>query len=173
MSNERTTVQEKLSVEELSAALAEMTEQCKRAMADYANLQRQVAEERQAAMTLATSIVVGNLLPVLDNLAYAAQHSADEGLGHVSQQFAAVFAAQGVEEISAEGALFDPSLHEAVETVLGDEDDRIVEVLTKGYTLQGAVLRPAQVVVSTTSKEQENERTRKQKQRSEDHSSDD
>ena len=52
---------------------------------------------------------------------------------------------EGLDEIPADG-VFDPALHEAVDTRVGD-DNMILEVVRKGYNLNGKVLRPAQVVV--------------------------
>ena len=56
---------------------------------------------------------------------------------------------EGLDEIEADGQ-FDPSLHEAVDTTEG-EDDKIMSVVQKGYTLNGKVLQPAKVVVGRKS----------------------
>ncbi|MEX0992816.1 MAG: nucleotide exchange factor GrpE [Solirubrobacterales bacterium] len=55
----------------------------------------------------------------------------------------------GVESYEPLGEPFDPEWHEAVLTqpVPGHDDGKIVDVLAKGYRLDGQVLRPAQVAV--------------------------
>ena len=58
---------------------------------------------------------------------------------------------QGITEIKAEGETFDPSLHQAVQTIAAENDeqkDRVVKVLQKGYQYKDRTLRPAMVVVA-------------------------
>jgi molecular chaperone GrpE len=63
-----------------------------------------------------------------------------------------VLAKYGLEQMEAQGAMFDPVYHEAVYTVpalaQGLEPGTVVEVLEAGYRRQGAVFRPAKVVVA-------------------------
>lgn len=76
-----------------------------------------------------------------------------KGVELAVKEFKAVLQSEGLEEIVADpstalgtGSEFDPSLHEAVDTRSG-EDNKILEVVRKGYRLNGKVFRPAQVVV--------------------------
>jgi len=59
---------------------------------------------------------------------------------------------EGVESIPAQGAWFDPALHEAVSTVshldAGVEPQRVVEVTERGYRIGDRLLRPARVIVA-------------------------
>ncbi|MRC99928.1 nucleotide exchange factor GrpE, partial [Bacillus thuringiensis] len=58
---------------------------------------------------------------------------------------------EGITEIEAEGKIFDPNLHQAVQTVPAEGDTKpetIVNVLQKGYQLHDRVLRPAMVIVA-------------------------
>ena len=58
-----------------------------------------------------------------------------------------------IEEIPVnKGDIFNPSIHEAVETTEGETDNKIIEVLSRGYTLAGRVLLPTKVKVSIKSK---------------------
>lgn len=125
----------------------QLEEQLKRALADYQNLERRVAEERKLLSDLYTALIVEKFLPVLDNLENAQKHLNDQGLELVIRQFKDVLAQEGVEEIPAEGTQFDPNLHEAIETKEGPNKDTIVKVVRKGYKLGEKVLRVAQVVV--------------------------
>ena len=52
----------------------------------------------------------------------------------------------GVESYEPAGEAFDPDWHEAMMTRPGEEG-QVLEVLEKGYRLNGQVLRPARVVV--------------------------
>lgn len=125
----------------------QLEDQLKRALADYRNLERRVEEERKLLGQLSSAILIEKFLPVLDNLENAQAHLNDQGLDMVVKQFKDVLAQEGVEEIEAEGSKFDPKLHEAVETQEGENDDVVAKVLTRGYKLNGNVLRPAKVVV--------------------------
>lgn len=58
---------------------------------------------------------------------------------------------EGIEKIPAKGEVFDPNLHQAVQTVPATEElpaDTIVEVLQEGYKLHDRVLRPTMVIVA-------------------------
>lgn len=125
----------------------ELEDQLKRALADYQNLERRVEQERRLLATLSSAILIEKFLPVLDNLENAQKHLNDEGLKIVLKQFKDILTSEGVSEIEAEGQQFDPNLHEAIETLDGTNDGRIVKVARKGYKLGDKVLRAAQVVV--------------------------
>lgn len=126
----------------------ELENQLKRALADYQNLERRVSQERQLLAQLTSVIVIEKFLPVLDNLENAQNHLNDEGLAMVLKQFQDVLASEGVTQIEAEGAQFDPNLHEAAEVTEGQEEGKIVKVLAKGYKIGDKVVRPAKVIVT-------------------------
>ena len=100
---------------------------------------------------------IAGLLPVLDNLQRATEaaetgSSAEviaEGIRRTAASFENALAAAGVEPIDAIGEVFDPELHEAIETVeTGPEDEgRVVAQHTRGYKIGDRLLRPARVKV--------------------------
>jgi molecular chaperone GrpE len=92
----------------------------------------------------------------MDNFRLATQHLPKElegnnwaqGVLHIEKQLEQVLAAEGVEEIETKGN-FDPNIHDAVEEVASNKKEgEITEVLTKGYKLNGKIIRPAKVKVS-------------------------
>ena len=96
------------------------------------------------------------LLPVLDNLERALasaqegeQHLAD-GVRLVHSELLAVLQRNGVEQFDPAGERFDPDFHEALSTREEDASDPgvVLDVVEKGYRVNGTVLRPARVVVS-------------------------
>lgn len=133
----------------------ELEAQLKRALADYQNLEKRVEEERKLLSKLSASLLIEKLLPVLDNLEKAQAHLKDEGLEIVLKQFKEILSAEGVEEIAAHGAQFNPNYHEAVETQQGENDNVVIKVLEKGYKIENTVLRPAKVIVSKKKLEHE------------------
>jgi len=136
------------------SVVVRLENQLKRALADYHNLERRVDEERKLLAQLSSAILIEKFLPILDNLENAQKHLSDQGLEMVIKQFKDILAAEGVEEIAAEGTQFDPHFHEATEVVEGQKDGLVVKVARKGYKINGKVLRPAQVAVGRTKVDQ-------------------
>lgn len=120
--------------------------QLKRALADYQNLEKRIAEEKAAWIKLANKTLLLKLLPGFDSLLLAEKHTQDEGIKLSIKHFLDILNDEGVLRIETVGADFDPNLMEAVSTAPGKEG-KVVEEVRIGYTLFGQVLRPAQVVV--------------------------
>jgi molecular chaperone GrpE len=128
-----------------------------RTQADFENYRKRVGREAADAEARGRGALARSLLPVLDNLerALAAAEPIDRdtapnhlahGVKLVYEELAGVLRGAGIESYSPQGEAFDPDWHEAMMTRPGDEG-RVLEVLEKGYRLDGQVLRPARVVV--------------------------
>lgn len=126
----------------------QLEEQLKRALADYDNLKKRNQEEKQAVVKLANTVLLVKFLEILDNLEAAQKNLNDQGLELVIKKFHDTLTAENVTEIEAEGKDFDPNLHEAISVIEGTDDGKVVQVLQKGYEIDGRVLRPARVQVS-------------------------
>jgi molecular chaperone GrpE len=131
-------------------------ELAKRTQADFENYRKRVAKEAAAAGERAKGGLVRELLPVVDNLERALasagegeQHLA-EGVQLVHQELTSVLQRNGVQAFDPTGEAFDPEVHEALSTRSeeGADPGVILDVVEKGYRLNGSVLRPARVVVS-------------------------
>lgn len=120
--------------------------QLKRALADYQNLQKRIADEKVMWIKIANKDLLLKLLPGLDSLILAEKHTQDEGVKLSVKHFLDILEEVGVKKIETEGKDFDPNLMEAVSTTIGDEG-KVVEEVRAGYTLFDTILRPAQVVV--------------------------
>lgn len=145
----------------LEEQLAEEKEKAKsylaswqRAAADYQNFKRRVEQEREDVARLANAALIINLLPLLDDLERALKNVDArlagltwlDGIRLIYRKFQNLLEINGVTEIEADGAQFDPNVHEAV--MFGEgEDGKVISVVQKGYMLGGKVLRPAMVVV--------------------------
>jgi molecular chaperone GrpE len=153
-------------VQELEAALANKTqeyeatrEQLLRLMADFDNYRKRTTRQHEEARQFATADLVIALLPGLDNLERAlnaahqdiAPSSAmiAEGVNIVLRQLKEALGKVGVREVQTQGLEFDPTRHEAVDTinVPASDDGLIVEEVQRGYLLHERLLRPAKVVV--------------------------
>jgi molecular chaperone GrpE len=138
----------------LTAELEELRSKYLRAVADYQNLRRRSEEERKEYARYTLAALVINYLPVLDDLDRAldsvdpeiAGHRWVEGVQMVERKFRSVLEASGVRSIETQDAAFDPAVHEAITYAPGPEG-KVIAVIQPGYTLDGKVVRPAQVVV--------------------------
>jgi molecular chaperone GrpE len=147
--------------DELTAARRERDEYlalAQRTQADFENYRKRAARDAAAAGERAKSGLVSELLSVVDNLERALDSSAgaEQAGGHladgvrlVHSELVAVLARNGVEAFDPTGERFDPELHEALSMRQdeGAEQGVVLDVIEKGYRLNGNVLRPARVVV--------------------------
>ena len=126
--------------------IADLKDKLARSLADYANLEKRVDSQRQLVSTLIIASIMDKLLVVLDDFYRSYQHLNDAGLKMAIDKFVSVLKSNGVEEIEALGQHFDPVLMDCIEAKEGDQDI-VLEVKTKGYKLNGQIIRPAKVVV--------------------------
>ncbi len=144
---------------DLESAVAEERTRRIRLQADFENYKKRIERDREADQRHASSRVVQNLLPVLDNFERAiasaagddAGSSLHQGVQLIFRQILDELRREGLEAIDTVGEPFDPELHEAVATEEHADlpHQTITEELQRGYTLNSRLLRPALVKVST------------------------
>ena len=149
---------------QLAAAKAEAAanyDKFMRSVADLENFRRRTVREKDELRTLATGRVLEDIFPVLDNLALAVaaarQPNADlkslvGGVEMVLNQLKSALASHGLKEIApGVGQAFDPHQHEAIshEPNAKVKEEHVTAVVRTGYSLNGRLLRPAAVVVSS------------------------
>lgn len=131
-----------------------------RSVADLENFRRRTVREKDELRQFAASRVLEDLLPVLDNLGLgllaARQPGADlktltDGIEMVMTQLKSALANHGLKEISPAGQPFDANLHESISAQPSDKipEGNVVTVVRTGFSLNGRLLRPASVVVSS------------------------
>lgn len=131
-----------------------------RAVADLENFRRRTVREKDELRQFATSRVLEDLLPVMDNLGLgltaAKQPGADlktlsGGVEMVLTQLKSALASHGLKEISPLGQPFDANLHESLSAQPSPTipEGSVVTVVRTGYSLNGRLLRPAAVIVSS------------------------
>jgi len=126
--------------------ILELQDKLARTLADYANLEKRIDSQRQMFVTLATVSIINKMIDVLDDLYLTQNHLKDEGLNMTINKFYTVLKGEGLEEIKAEDQMFDPNLMECITTQEGEEN-KVLSVHKKGYSLNGQVIRPTQVIV--------------------------
>ena len=128
-----------------------------RKQAELENFRKRTQKEKEDLRQYAAEDLIRSLLPTLDGFERALQHRDEnapaafyQGLELIYQGLREVLGRAGLTPLSTAGRLFDPYLHQAVETV-NDPDRReheIVEELQRGYKLKQRLLRPAIVKVA-------------------------
>ena len=126
-----------------------------RTQADFENYRKRMARENAAAVDRGVAKVAKELLPALDHLEIAlkaAEGHEDvvKGFAMVADELRTALARAGIEAFSPQGEPFDPNEHEAMASQPSEdaESGTVIEVYQQGYRLNGAVLRPARVVVA-------------------------
>lgn len=148
-------------IKELQAEKDQLFARLQRAAADLQNYQKRAIRERQEAeqrTRLATIELF--LFPLIDDLDRALKAAAEHGYKTDDPLFLGVqlmrehafgsLKQHGIEPIEAEGQPFDPLYHEAVMELPDPTvpENHVVQVMNRGYTLDGKTIRPARVVIS-------------------------
>jgi molecular chaperone GrpE len=136
------------------AAEHDFIEDLKRLQAEFDNYKKRMMREQTAMAQRASASLVERLLPVLDNFESAVEHGeGGPGIEMVYRELKKILAEEGLVEIEAEGALFDPTIHEAFQAY--DDPDvtepTVGNVLRRGYSFKNRVIRPAMVAVARPS----------------------
>ncbi len=144
----------------LREAVSQAKDQVLRVQAEMQNLRRRVDRDIENAHKFALDKFVAELLPVVDNLERAlatidasddTQRAIGEGIELTLKSFHDVLVRNKVEQVDPVGRGFDPEFHQAMAIVPHPElaANTVIEVFQKGYLLNGRLVRPAMVVVSS------------------------
>lgn len=136
----------KNEIEELTKKIEELDNKYKRALADYLNLEKRVAQEQRDWIIKANKQLILQLLPILDTLMLAGEHVQDESLPLSIKQFLDILKSEGVQRIETIGQEFNPKTMQCVETVEGEEG-KVMSEIRAGFLMQDEVLRAALVRV--------------------------
>jgi molecular chaperone GrpE len=150
----------------LAAAYRELLEEKKdlferlvRKQAEVENIRKRVEREKEDFLQHATMGLIRALLPTLDALERGLKYREDDipekyytGMELIHRELLEVLKRAGLAPVESEGKIFDPHVHQAVETVETDkfDDHTVVEELQRGYKLKHRLLRPAIVKVSVS-----------------------
>lgn len=141
---------------ESSAEAMEWESRYKRLQADFDNFRKRTQSEKEQLSLYVKAQLFEEMLPVLDNFERALNTPVAEenkvfmeGFSMIHQNLETFLHKNGLEEIDAHGKEFDPNFHQAVMHGPSDElaDNTVGDVLQKGYSVDGKVVRPAMVKV--------------------------
>lgn len=146
-------------IEKLQTDLAQAEDASLRAMADAQNVKRRAEQDVEKARKFALEQFSKDLLPVVDNLERALDAAGGEeeaikpiaeGVELTLKSFMDVMKKFHIEAVDPAGEPFDHELHQAIGMLPNAdvEPNTVLDVMQKGYTLNGRLMRPAMVMVS-------------------------
>lgn len=166
MTKKRSENEQELKIQQLEAKIVELDHNWKRALADYQNLEKRIANERSQYAKTAGKEYISGLLPVFDTFEQLAVHVQDEGVKLALKQLSQALTNLGIERINTTGKHFDPLLMEAVDVEEFDEDGKVIKEVRSGYKMNNIILRPAHVIVGKKNiDEKVEEQVKKEEQR--------
>lgn len=131
-----------------------------RIYAEFENYKKRIAKERETLTMFSNEVLIGEILPFIDNLERAMEHASSakndsvwtfiEGVRLAAKDLLRILGKYGLEPIGAVGQPFDPKLHDAVSVVQSElhPANTVIDELQKGYLLKGRLLRASRVVVA-------------------------
>ena len=154
-------------VAKYEALVKELNEKYIRLFAEFDNFRRRTQKEKADLIKYGGEEIILSILPVIDDMERALAHhkgakdsaptSSDkhkplmEGLDLILQKTKKILTSKGVEAMEPKGEVFDPELHDAITNIPATSEDmkgKVAEVIEKGYSLNGKVIRHAKVVVA-------------------------
>lgn len=141
-------------LQEMGEKLAEINDKYLRLYSEYENYRKRTNSEKTELILNGGKDVIKCILPVIDDMERAVQHTTDEaakeGLTLIYNKLINILSQKGLKAMAAKGEKFDENLHEAVTQFPAPSEDlkgKVVDVVEKGYFLNDKVLRYAKVVV--------------------------
>lgn len=148
--------------EALGQAQAEITQlkdQLLRAHAEMENVRRRAMRDVDQARKFGAEKLANEMLPLKESLDRGIEATAAdgatvaslrEGLELTQRQFMSAFEKIGIEELDPVGEPFNPEFHEAMvmQPSADAEPNTVLQVIQRGYTLNGRLMRPARVIVA-------------------------
>jgi len=145
-------------IKKLQEKNEEVTDKYLRLVAEYDNYRKRTAKEKLEIRESATSYVLKDLLPVLDDIDRAVEHNKQtedikvvkEGFEIINKKFAEFLKCKSIEVIDALHKDFDTDFHEAITKIPAPSEDlkgKVVDVVEKGYKIGDKVIRYSKVVV--------------------------
>jgi molecular chaperone GrpE len=150
-------LEEQLAAAKLEAAAS--YDRYTRAVADLENFRKRTIREKDELRQFGATNLMEDVIPVLDNLGLGLAAACQQndvkaivaGVTSVLEQFKNTLARHGMKEINPAGQRFDPHFHECISHQPSADvpEENVMQVVRLGYSLNGRLLRPASVIVSS------------------------
>jgi molecular chaperone GrpE len=145
-------------IEQLEATIAEQKDQYLRLFSEFDNYRKRTTKERIELYKTASSEMIMELLPILDDFDRANKSfetatdcvAVKEGFELIHSKLVNILTKKGLESMDSLGKEFDTDFHEAITEIPAPSKklrSKVMDVVEKGYLLNGKVIRFAKVVV--------------------------
>lgn len=145
-------------LENLQSKYDDLNDKYLRLFSEFDNYRKRTLKEKIELSKTASEDIITNLLPVLDDFERAIQLMPQteenmkqfEGISLIYNKLFKTLQQKGLEEIKAQGEAFDTDFHEALTNIPAADESmkgKVVDVVQKGYNLNGKIIRFAKVVV--------------------------
>lgn len=145
-------------IEQLEATIVDLKDKHLRLFSEFDNYRRRTTKERIELFKTASSEMIIELLSVLDDFDRANKSfetatdcvPVKEGFELIHAKIKSLLAKKGLENMDSQGKEFDTDFHEALTEIPAPTKElksKVVDVIEKGYLLNGKVIRFAKVVV--------------------------
>lgn len=138
-------------VQEMGEKLAEMNDKYLRLYSEYENYRKRTNLEKADLLINGSREMMKAILPVIDDFERALAATEDEGVRLIYNKMLKILEQKGLKAMEVKGEKFDENLHEAITRIPAPEESQkglVMDVVEKGYFLNGKVLRYAKVVVA-------------------------
>ena len=146
------------NIAELESDIERLKDKNIRLLAEFDNYKRRTRDEKIHLIRYSGDEIVLSLLPAIDDLQRTVDNadktdekSIKEAIKLVHQKLTKNLKEKNIESFDTIGETFDPELHEALMSELGEEDDIVVKEFESGYKYHDRIIRHAKVVVSKIS----------------------
>lgn len=147
-------LQEKIQLKD--EEIAKQKDTFLREKAELENFKKRLTKEKDDFVQFANERLLKELIQIEDNLERALEvpnatlESLKEGVEMIQKQFSTFLKNQKADPIEALGKPFDPNLHEVLNQQESEEheENTVIQEYSKGYTLNGRILRSAKVVIA-------------------------
>lgn len=150
----------KEKLEKTERLAEERFNQIKYLQADIENLRKRYEKEKHEIIKTADEALIKELLVVLDSFDAAIKITEEgknkKGLLMLEKKFFDILVGHGLKEIEAIGKKFNPNFHELLcKEFSKKQDNEVIEVIQKGYTVDSKVIRTSKVKISKGLKKQD------------------
>lgn len=130
--------------EEVDCIKSEMNEKYIRLFAEFENFKKRTIKEKEEIKTSTKTTMLSSILDLDSDLAIASKSSKDEGIKLIMSKLEKFLNSQGVQSIQTE--TYDSELHEVI-SVLEIGEEKVIDVVSKGYTIGGVPFRYPKIIL--------------------------
>jgi molecular chaperone GrpE len=116
-----------------------------RLYAEFENFRKRAQKEKEDLVSNTKVKMLQSILDIDNDLAIAVKNIEDEGVKLIISKLSSFLKAQGIEEIQTE--FYDENIHEVI-SIMETGESKILDVISKGYTLNGNPFRYPKVILS-------------------------